>query len=108
MSQRVGTFSLREGLIFQPCVPHDGWEPDVSFDTARLVINPILLVALFGELLLHGPRTRPHRRIFDGDLVFERLGTGPRPALDQMQILARTPVVGFGAEIRHVDDETIS
>src|SRR6478736_7397125 len=55
VSERVRTFSLREGLIFQTCVAHDRREADISFDAERLVIDPILFVALFGEFLLHGP-----------------------------------------------------
>ena len=48
--------------------------PIVSFDAARLGIDPVLLVALPRELLLHGPRPRPHRRILDGHHIFERVG----------------------------------
>src|SRR5689334_9049752 len=54
------------------------------------------------------PGASPHRRIFDGHHVFERGRVGPRPAFYQMQVLARTPIVGFRAEVRHVDDERIS
>src|ERR1700730_715800 len=48
----------------------------VSFDTARPVINSVLLVALLGELLLDGPWPRPDGRIFNRDLVFEGLWPG--------------------------------
>src|SRR5258706_8505404 len=108
VGKRVGTSPVSEGIIFQPRVPHDCWEPDVSFDAARLVINPVLLIALLCELLLHRPWPCPHRRILDGDLICERPWAGPRPALNQVQILSRTPVIGFGAEVRHIDDERIA
>ena len=70
--RRVRTSSLRKGEVFYARRPHHRREAHVSFDAARLVINPILLVALFCELLLGGPWLCPHGRIFDRDDVFER------------------------------------
>src|SRR5262245_4991295 len=81
---------------------------EVSFDAARLVIDPILLLVLFAELLDDRPGPRPHRRVLDGRLVFKRVGPGPRPALDQMQVLARAAIVVLRTEIGHVDDERIA
>src|SRR5271167_3905631 len=40
--------------------------------------------------------------------VFERGWPGPCPALDQMQVLASAPIIGFRTEIRHVDHERIA
>src|SRR5258705_8192034 len=80
----------------------------ISFEAARLVINSVLLLALLGEFLLGGPRTRPHRRIFDRDGVFEGLRPGARPTLDQMKILARALIIGLRTEVRHVDDEAVT
>jgi hypothetical protein len=43
----------------------------ISFDTTRLGVKPVRFLALPGELLFDGPRTRPHGRIFDGRVIFE-------------------------------------
>src|SRR5262249_13106105 len=80
-------------------------QTEVAFEAARLGIQSVLLVALLGELLLDGPRPRPHRRIFDRDLVCEGLWPGARPPLNQMQVLARALIVGFRSEVGDVDDE---
>src|SRR5271170_81987 len=48
------------------------------------------------------------RSVLDRDLVFERGRPCPRPALGQVQVLARPPIIGLRAEVRHVDDEGIS
>src|SRR2546423_14546852 len=69
---RVGAFSLCKGEVFHARRVHQACETIISFDAARLVINPVLLIILPGELLFYGPGPRSHRRIFDGDLVFER------------------------------------
>src|SRR5262249_54740812 len=66
------------------------------------------LLALSGELLLDGPWPCPNGRVFDGDLVGEAIGAGPRPALDQMQALARASIIGFRTEIGDIDDEGIA
>src|SRR5579862_1589590 len=50
---RIGTSSLCKGGFFRAPSMQQPREPKVSFDAARLVINSVLLVALFGELLLH-------------------------------------------------------
>ena len=59
------------GLIFQPRVPHDGWEANVSLHSG-LVINPVLLVALLVNSCFTVRIITPW--IFDGDLVFKVLG----------------------------------
>src|SRR5882672_11864704 len=105
---RIGTSPLlKEGLFRAPAMQQPR-QAIVSFEAARLVINSVLSIALLGELLFDGPRTRPHRRIFDRDGVFERVRPGPRPTLDQMQILARALKIGLRTEVRHVDDEAIA
>src|SRR5260370_35200141 len=83
-------------------------ETKVAFEAARLGIQSVLLVALPGELLLDGPRPRPHGRIFDRDLVGEGLWPGACPALDQVQVLARALIVGLRTEVGHVNDEAIA
>src|SRR6266478_8462691 len=80
----------------------------VSFDAAWLVINSVLLLALFRELLLDGPRPRPHGRIFDRDHVREGLWPGARPALNKVQVLARPQEIGFRAEVGHVDHKRVA
>src|SRR5215471_2529197 len=84
---RIRTASLRKGELLHPPSMQQPREAKVSFDAARLVIKSVLLVALPGELLLNGPGLSPHGRIFDGHDVFKRSRPGPRPALDQMQVL---------------------
>src|SRR6266853_2614116 len=105
LGQRIGSASLGKLAVFLARRLHHRRKAKVSFNAARLVINSVFLFALPGELLLGGPRTCPHGRIFDGDDVFERAWPGSRPALDQVQVLARAPIIGFRTEVRHVDDE---
>src|SRR5579883_3057342 len=104
----IGASSRRKCDIFHASPMQQPREAEVSFDTARLHIKPILLVALPGEFLYHGPRLRPHCRIFDGDPVFERSRARSHPALNQVQVLTRALKIGLRAEIRHVDDEGIA
>src|SRR5438876_4462201 len=84
------------------------WETIVAFDAARLGINSVLLLALPRELLPDGPRTRPHRRVFDRDLVGEGLWPGAHPALNQVQVLARSKYIGFRTEVGHVDHKRVA
>src|SRR5215471_18390649 len=102
------TASLRKGELFSTRSPHQSRETIVSFDAARLVIKPVLLIALPGELLLDGPGLGPHRRIFDRHHVFERGWPSAPPALDQMHVLARALKIRLRAEVRHVDDERVT
>src|SRR5690348_14993714 len=99
---------LRKGELLDSSCLHQGGQSIISFDATRLVINPVFLIALLGELLLDGPRTSPHGRVFDGDLVLQRLGSGARPTLDEMQVVARAQEIGFGAEVRNINDESIA
>src|SRR5262249_30206070 len=101
------TSSLRKGELFRARSPHQSRQTVVSFDAARLIIKSVLLVALPGELLADRPGLRPHRRIFDRGNVLKRGRPGARPALDQMQVLARALVVRLRAEVRYVDNERI-
>src|SRR5262249_14754868 len=66
------------------------------------------LLALLAELLADGPWPRPHRRVFDGHDIFQRGRASPRPAFNQMQVLARTPKISFGTKVRDVDDEGVA
>src|SRR6266566_7826641 len=84
---RVRTSSLRKGEVFHARSQQQRREGIVSFDATRFVIRSVFLVALFGELLFDGPWPRPHGRIFDRDDVLERGRPGPRPTLDQVQVL---------------------
>src|SRR6516162_9123611 len=70
-------------------------ETKVSLDAARLGVNSVLLIALPGELLLGGPWPCPNGRIFDSDLVSERVWTRQRPPLDQVQVFTRPLKVGL-------------
>src|ERR1700681_2767139 len=108
LCRRVGAATLRKGELFHARSPHQPRQAIVSFDAARLVIKSVVLVALPGELLLDGPWPRPHRRIFDRHDVFKRGWPGARPALDQMQVLARALKIGLPTEVRNVDHERIA
>jgi hypothetical protein len=79
---RIGAASLREGPFFQTVSLQPSGEGIISFDAARFVIKPVLLVALLGELLFDCPWPGPYRRIFDGHRVFERPWSRACPALD--------------------------
>src|SRR5207245_9079770 len=105
---RIGTLSLRKGGLGHALSPHQPRGGIVSFDAARLIINSVLLLALLSELLLDRPRPRPHRRILDRDGVFERARPGPRPAFEQMQVLARALIISLRTEVRHVDHQRIA
>src|SRR5712675_1047451 len=102
---RIRALPLRKGAVFCARSTQQPREAIVSFDAARLVINSVRLIALLGEFLLYGPGLSPHGRIFDGHDVFKRGRGGPRPALGEVQVLARAPIVGLRTEIRHVNDE---
>src|SRR5215813_8795022 len=67
--------------FFGPRSAHQARMAVISFDAARLGVEPVRFLALPGELLFDGPRTRPHSRIFDGRDIFERGRTRARPTL---------------------------
>src|SRR5262249_54296547 len=103
LGSRIGAASLREGAFFHAPSLQQPRQAVISLDAARLVIDSVFLLALSAKLLLDGPRPGPHRRILDPDLVRQRPWPGARPALDQVQVLARPEGVGLGSEIGHVD-----
>jgi hypothetical protein len=107
-SCRVRASPLRNGALFHASSVQHTRKAVVSFDATGLVINPIFLIALPGEVLLDRPWPRPHGRVFDRDNVFERSWSGACPAFDHMQILARPVIIGLRAEVCHVDDERIA
>src|SRR5262249_17864287 len=105
---RIWTSAPRKRDLFHASSVQQPRQTIVSFNTARLAIKSVVLLALPGELLFHRPRPRPHGRIFDGDLVFECGGGAPRPAFDHVQIVARALKISLRTEIRHVDHERIA
>src|SRR5580704_630935 len=105
---RTRTASLCERQVLDPRRPQHGRERIVSFDAARLVVDPVLLLALSGELLADGPGSRPYGRVLDGHHVFERVRAGPGPALDQVQVLTRALNVGLRTEVGDVDHQRIA
>src|SRR5258708_33376359 len=76
---RIRALTLRKGAVFHARSTQQPREAIFSFEAAGLVINPVRLIAILGELLLYGPGLGPHRRIFDGHDIFERSWGGPRP-----------------------------
>src|SRR5262249_8917310 len=84
----IRTLPLRKGTGLYPRATQHPRQPKMCLDRARIIVNSVLLIALPDELLLHGPGLGPYRRVFDGHDVFERGRPGPRPALDEVQVLA--------------------
>jgi len=80
----------------------------VAFNAARLGIESVLLVALLREFLFESPWPRPHGRILDGDARGEGHLTGAGPALNQVQVLARSKDIGFRTEVGHVAVTSVS
>src|SRR6516162_4237413 len=68
---RIRTTPLCKREFLRTRSTHHASESVVSFDAARLVIDSVLLVVLFRELLFRRPGPRPHGRIFDDHDVFE-------------------------------------
>src|SRR6516165_11357032 len=108
LGQRIGALAFRKLAVLLARRLHHGRESLVALDAARLVVDPVLGLALAGEILLDGPGAGPHGRILDGGDVFEHGRALARPPLDEMQVLARAAVVGLGAEIGHVDHERVA
>jgi hypothetical protein len=106
--QRIRASSLCKGALFHAPTVNDSRQTIISLDAARLVKNSVFCVALPGELLLGGPRPRPHGRIFSGHHVFQRRWFGPCPTFDQVQVLARSLIIGFRTEVGHIDHEGIA
>src|SRR5262245_37947576 len=105
---RVWAAPFRVGELLHPCSPNEPRMAVVSFDAARLVVEPVVLLDLLLELLLDRPGPRPHGSSFDQDHGFKRVRPGPFPALDKAQVVARALIIGLRAEVRHVDDERIA
>src|ERR1700674_185858 len=80
----------------------------VPFDATGLGIKSVLLIALLREFLFESPRPRPYSRIFDCDLVGEGPWSGAGPALNQLQVLARSKDIGFRTEVGHVDHKRVA
>src|SRR6266853_5846711 len=106
--RRVGTSSLRKGELLHARSTYQPRKGIVSLVAARLVIDSVRLLALPDELLRDRPWLRPHGRIVNRDHVFEGSRPDPRPALDQMQVLARALKIRLRAEVRYVDDEGVA
>src|SRR5215470_5302803 len=108
LGRGVWATSLGIGQLFHARSPQQPRMAIITFDAARLVVEPVVLVALPRELLLGGPWSGPHRRILDCHDIFERLGTGAPPALDQMKVLTRALVIGLLTEVGDVDDQRVA
>jgi hypothetical protein len=71
LGRGIGTSAPRKGKVFDARRMQQSRKAIISFNAARLVVNPILSVALSGVFLLSRPRPHPHGRVFDGDDIFE-------------------------------------
>src|SRR5690349_12036544 len=108
MRQRIWSLAPGERFVFEPRVVHNCGETVISFPAARFDIDAVFFFALLGEILFHSPGPRPHRGIFDRHLIGERLWAGARPALDEMQILARAAVISLWTEICHINNQRVT
>src|SRR5215471_5834793 len=99
---RIGTSPFRKSGLFNAPSMQKSRESVVAFNAAWFGINPVLLVALLAELLVDGPRSGPHRRILERDLVGERRRPGARPALDEVQVLPRPEGIGVAVYAHRV------
>src|SRR5262249_32458268 len=108
LGRRVWATSLRIGQLFHTCTPQQPRMAIVSFDAARLVVEPVVLLALSREILFDGPGPGPHRRILDRHDVFQADRTGAPPALHQVKIFARALIVGLRTEVGDVNDEGVA
>ena len=79
----------------------------VPLVTPGLVIDPVLLVVLFGPLLLDGPWFRPRRRIFQRGDELDRVRAGTGPPLNQMEVLPSALVAVLGGKVRDVDHQRV-
>src|SRR5262249_50883784 len=104
----IGTATLRKREIFDPASVEQTGKALIAFDAARLGVESVLSVTLSGEFLLDGPGPGPNGRIFDRDLVGEGHRPRARPALHEMQVLARALVVGFRTEVGYVDHQRVA
>jgi hypothetical protein len=71
------------------------------FGIGKIPSDPRSADAADPALLQHScdrPRPRPHGRIFDRNDVFEGGRASPRPAFDQMRLLARALKIGLRTE----------
>ena len=73
-----------------------------------LLVDPIRLRALPGQILPDRPRPRPRRRILDRDDVVDHVLVDTGPPFDEAQVLARPLPIRFRTEVGHVDDERIA
>src|SRR5262245_54214488 len=104
----MGSPLLCERAVDSACTLQQSDHSEVAFVTARLVIDPIQLAVLPFQFLLHGPGSRPRRRIVDGDRVLERVGVTARPTLDEMEVLARVLKLQVRLEVGDVDDQSLT
>src|SRR6266436_2545793 len=51
----------------------------------RLIVDSIRRIALLFQFLLDGPRSRPRRRVVNGDDILDRVRVETRPAFHEMQ-----------------------
>ena len=93
----IRTSPLGKGALFIASAMNDARETVIALDATRLGIKPVGRLALPGELFLDGPWLRPHRGIFNRDLVCERACPGTGPAFDEMQVLAQALKIGLAS-----------
>src|SRR5262249_61437805 len=103
----MGASSLGECLLDNARTSQEPDQSVVPLVTPRFVVNPIRLLVLLGHFYLHGPGSRPCRRIIDCDDVLECARVDACPPFDQMQVLARSLVLRLGTEITDIDDQRI-
>ena len=97
--ERIRTAPFRKRLLIHTRAEEQRRQAVVPFVAPRLVVDPVLLIALMLQFLPDGPRRRPHRGILDRHLVFERVLVNPRIPFDEPTVLTRTLEGELGREI---------
>ena len=99
---------FRERLLVHAGADEQRRQPVVPLVAPRLVVDPVLPVALPRQLLADRPRRHPRRRILDRHLVFERVLVEARVAFDQAPVRARFAEGELGREVGGLDDQGVA
>src|SRR5262245_19931043 len=105
---RVRSLPYAVRLLLDPGTTQKARQPVVALVTARLGVNPILLIRLPVERVLDRPWPRPCRGVLHRGHVFDGVRAGPCIALHDMHIAARPHEVHLEGEVGDIDDERIA
>src|SRR5947207_7278110 len=105
---RIRPAALGELFIRHASAPQESHEPVIALMASGLLVDPIRLRALPGQVLPDRPRPRPRRRILERDDVVDHGLVDSGPPFDETLVLARTLPVRLRTEVGHFDDERIA